>query len=236
MTIPSRFGASLIALAAAAWLTACSTQGTRPLPDAGIALGGETEIFDASRWEARWPGDDNPHVPGDNVTQYHVTFITKLVDRPPTELDLRVSRSIVRHYNPFGLRHAGGNVAEWCEDHWDGSSPYNTLGATANLAAVEHWVGQSKWVGFLAAEPATRSSTSICLEIEASGFRALDAEAQSAVEKGMVARLEEEGVAWDVGSYREAPCGLRLWGGATVETDDLEALFPWLDWAWEQQH
>ena len=102
----------------------------------------------------------------------------------------------------------------------------------ANLAAVADWVEKTPWVDFLAREPATRSSTSICLAIEDAWFRTLDTKAQREVVKRLVARLEQEGVAHDVGGYREAPPGLRIWGGATVERDDVEALLPWLDWAW----
>jgi len=98
-----------------------------------------------------------------------------------------------------------------------------------NLAAVERWVAKSDWARFLAADPATRSSTSICLALGAG-----DAAADEKLAKAIASRLEAEGAAFDIGSYRDAPPGLRLWGGATVETSDLEALFPWLDWAFEQ--
>ncbi|MCZ7665502.1 MAG: phosphoserine transaminase [Thermoleophilia bacterium] len=102
-----------------------------------------------------------------------------------------------------------------------------------NLAAVAAWVERSDWVDFLAEDPATRSCTSICLKIVDPWFRGLGAEPQARVAKDITALLDEEGVAYDVGSYRDAPAGLRLWGGATVETSDLEACFPWLDWAYE---
>ncbi|GBQ85143.1 phosphoserine aminotransferase [Gluconacetobacter johannae DSM 13595] len=101
----------------------------------------------------------------------------------------------------------------------------------ANLAVVADWVAQSDWAAFLAQNAAERSSTSICLTIVAPWFRALDAGAQAKAAKRIVALLEAEGVALDIGSYRDAPAGLRLWGGATVETADLRALLPWLDWA-----
>jgi phosphoserine aminotransferase len=101
----------------------------------------------------------------------------------------------------------------------------------ANLKAVEDWVAVSDWAGFLAAEAASRSSTSICLKVVADWFTALPEDAQAKAAKRMVALLDEEGVAFDIGAYRDAPPGLRLWGGATVETADMQALLPWLDWA-----
>jgi len=104
----------------------------------------------------------------------------------------------------------------------------------ANLAAVADWVARTDWVGFLAADPRTRSCTSICLAIVDPAFARLDAKARAAVVKQMTVRLEEERVAFDVASYRDAPPGLRLWGGATVERADLEAVLPWLDWAWRE--
>ncbi|MFY7958603.1 MAG: phosphoserine transaminase [Elsteraceae bacterium] len=104
----------------------------------------------------------------------------------------------------------------------------------ANLAAVAAWVAKTPWVDFLAERADTRSCTSICLKISDPWFRSLNAEGQAAAAKSLSDKLEKEGVALDAGSYRDAPPGLRLWGGATVETADLEALFPWIDWAWSQ--
>ncbi|MBU6497540.1 MAG: phosphoserine transaminase [Rhodospirillales bacterium] len=104
----------------------------------------------------------------------------------------------------------------------------------ANLAAIAAWVARSDWAGFLAADPATRSCTSICLTIKAPWFAALDGAAQAEAAKKLAALLEKEGVANDIGSYRDAPPGLRIWGGATVETGNIEALLPWLDWAHAQ--
>jgi phosphoserine aminotransferase len=101
----------------------------------------------------------------------------------------------------------------------------------ANLAAVARWVERTPWVDFLAEDPATRSCTSICLRIAAPWFTALDAEGQAAAAKKLASTLEKEGVALDAASYRDAPPGLRIWGGATVQTADIEALLPWLDWA-----
>ncbi|AWK89055.1 phosphoserine transaminase [Azospirillum thermophilum] len=100
-----------------------------------------------------------------------------------------------------------------------------------NLAIVAEWVERSDWAGFLAADPATRSCTSICLRFTDPEVLALPAEAQAALAKKMSALLEAEGAAFDAGSYRDAPAGLRLWGGATVENEDMEAVLPWLDWA-----
>ncbi len=101
----------------------------------------------------------------------------------------------------------------------------------ANLAAVAAWVERADWVGFLARVPETRSCTSICLEITHPWFRGLSEAERAERAKRLVELLDAEGVAHDIGAYRDAPPGLRLWGGATVERADLEALFPWLDWA-----
>ncbi len=106
--------------------------------------------------------------------------------------------------------------------------------ADANLAALERWVAQTPWVDFLAADPATRSNTSVCLKIVDETVAALDDDAQRAFVKDMEKRLAAEDVAFDVGGYRDAPPGLRIWCGATVETSDVEALCPWLDWAFAE--
>jgi phosphoserine aminotransferase len=103
-----------------------------------------------------------------------------------------------------------------------------------NLAAIARWVEKADWVDFLATDPATRSSTSICLKIADPWFQQQDAKTQSALAKEIGSRLDAEGVAHDIGSYRDAPPGLRIWGGATVESSDIEALLPWLDWAWAE--
>ncbi len=104
----------------------------------------------------------------------------------------------------------------------------------ANLAAIAGWVAKTDWVDFLAEVPATRSCTSICLKIVAPWFTVLDSEGQAAAAKKLASLLEKEGVALDAGAYRDAPPGLRIWGGATVETSDIAALLPWLDWAHAQ--
>ena len=93
-----------------------------------------------------------------------------------------------------------------------------------NLAVIEAFVAANDWIDFLAAEPATRSNTSICLSLD------LDPDQV----KQVVKLLDAEGVAHDIGAYRDAPAGLRIWGGATVERSDLEALMPWIEWAYRQ--
>lgn len=104
----------------------------------------------------------------------------------------------------------------------------------ANLDVVSGWVENSDWADFLAEEPATRSSTSICLRIVDEWAAGRDTQEIAATIKAAAKILDAEGVAFDIGSYRDAPPGLRLWGGATVESSDLEALLPWLDWAWSE--
>ncbi|NVJ70957.1 MAG: phosphoserine transaminase [Alphaproteobacteria bacterium] len=104
----------------------------------------------------------------------------------------------------------------------------------ANLKVLEDWVAKTDWVDFLAADKATRSNTSVCLKVVDPWFQALDAEAQAAVPKKLAAILDEEGVAYDIGAYRDAPPGLRIWTGATVEAEDLAALTAWLDWAYAE--
>ncbi len=103
-----------------------------------------------------------------------------------------------------------------------------------NLAAIEAWAAKTPWVGFLAADKAIRSCTSVCLVINDPAVAALDADGKAAFSKKMVALLEAEKVAYDIDAYRDAPPGLRIWAGATVETSDLEALFGWLEWAFAE--
>jgi phosphoserine aminotransferase len=107
--------------------------------------------------------------------------------------------------------------------------------ADTNFAVIDRFVEKSGWLGHLAVKPETRSNTSVCLSVVDPEVAALDKEAQAAFAKGMVAALDKEGVAYDIGSYRDAPPGLRIWCGATVETADLQALMPWLDWAFANQ-
>lgn len=103
--------------------------------------------------------------------------------------------------------------------------------ADRNAQVLFDWIAGADWVANLAADAATRSNTSVCLRIVDADVMALPVADQAAFVKGIVSRLEAEGVALDIGSYRDAPAGLRIWTGATVETADLEALTPWLDWA-----
>ncbi|MER8965516.1 phosphoserine transaminase [Mesorhizobium sp. M0808] len=107
--------------------------------------------------------------------------------------------------------------------------------ADANAAVLDRFVGKSSWLGHLAVDPATRSNTSVCLSFTDPDVAALDADGQAAFAKAIVSVLDKEGVAYDIGAYRDAPPGLRIWCGATVETSDLEALLPWLDWAFSAQ-
>ncbi len=102
----------------------------------------------------------------------------------------------------------------------------------ANLAAIAKWVEKSDWAAFLAEKLENRSCTSICLKITDAWFTGLSAEEQAKCAKKLAKLLEQQAVAFDVASYRSAPPGLRIWGGATVETTDIEALLPWLDWAY----
>ena len=102
----------------------------------------------------------------------------------------------------------------------------------ANLSAISAWVEQSEWAEFLANDPATVSSTSICLSIVDDWFSEQDEDAQRSLIKSLVSKLDSEGVALDIGGYRDAPPGLRIWGGGTIEASDIEALLPWLDWAY----
>lgn len=120
----------------------------------------------------------------------------------------------------------------WAEEI--GGLPKLIERSEANLAAVAAWVARTPWVDFLAADPAIRSCTSICLKIVDPAVTALDEEAQAAVPKKIASLLEKEGVAFDINGYRDAPPGLRIWGGATIDTADLEALLPWLDWAFDR--
>ncbi|HZS82340.1 MAG TPA: phosphoserine transaminase [Stellaceae bacterium] len=106
--------------------------------------------------------------------------------------------------------------------------------AEANAALIAEWVERTPWIRFLAEAPATRSCTSVCLAFAEPAFAALPREAQAAFVKRFAGLLEKEGVAFDIASYREAPPGLRIWTGATVERDDIAALLPWLDWAYAE--
>ena len=102
--------------------------------------------------------------------------------------------------------------------------------ADANAEALDRWVQSTEWIEHLAADPAIRSSTSVCLQFADRS----DSEANKARQKTLVKLLEQDNAAYDIGAYRDAPPGLRIWCGATVDTADIEALGPWLDWAWEE--
>ncbi len=105
--------------------------------------------------------------------------------------------------------------------------------ADGNAQTIADWVERTPWVANLAEKPAIRSNTSVCLKIVDKDVVAAPAEVQAAIAKKIASTLETEGVAMDIASYRDAPAGLRIWAGATVETSDIEALLPWLDWAFE---
>src|SRR6266446_4381585 len=104
----------------------------------------------------------------------------------------------------------------------------------ANLEVIAAWVARTPWVDFLAKDLQTRSNTSVCLRIVDPAISALSPDRQTAFTKGMAAALEKERVAYDIASYRDAPPGLRIWCGATIEATDVEALMPWLEWAYGQ--
>lgn len=103
-----------------------------------------------------------------------------------------------------------------------------------SLGNLEAWVARTDWVDFLAPDPATRSNTGVTLKIVDPRFTALDDDAQKAFMKEMTGLLEAEGVAFDANGYRDAPPGLRIWCGATVEPSDVARLTPWLDWAFAE--
>ncbi|AXV16090.1 phosphoserine transaminase [Neorhizobium sp. SOG26] len=107
--------------------------------------------------------------------------------------------------------------------------------ADANAKVIFDFVEANDWIENLAVDPATRSNTSVCLKIVDPQVTALDDDAQAAFAKGMVSILEKEGVALDIGAYRDAPSGLRIWAGATIEEADMKALMPWLTFAFETQ-
>jgi phosphoserine aminotransferase len=124
------------------------------------------------------------------------------------------------------------DALKWAEEI--GGLPTLIERADANFRVVANWVRDRDWVDFLAREPKTRSTTSVCLAIADPIFTRLDEPARYDVIKELCGLLEKEGVAYDIAGHRNAPPGLRIWCGATVERADLEALMPWLDWAWAQ--
>jgi phosphoserine aminotransferase len=115
-----------------------------------------------------------------------------------------------------------------------GGLPALLARSDANLAALSQWVEATPWVDFLAEDPKTRSNTSVCLKVVDPDILSASEDAQAAFAKTLAALLEKEGAAFDVAGYRDAPPGLRIWCGATVETSDIEALTPWLDWAYAE--
>ena len=106
--------------------------------------------------------------------------------------------------------------------------------ADANVAVLARGIEKSGWAAFLAASPRARSNTSVCLKITDAWFTGLKKEEQAAAAAKVASVIEKEGVAFDIGGYRAAPPGLRIWCGATVDSADVEALVPWLDWAFAQ--
>ena len=107
--------------------------------------------------------------------------------------------------------------------------------ADANAKVIHDFVATNEWIANLAVKAETQSNTSVCLKIVDKDIAALDEDGQANFAKGLVALLEKEGVAYDVGHYRDAPSGLRIWAGATIETADMQKLMPWLSWAFETQ-
>ena len=106
--------------------------------------------------------------------------------------------------------------------------------ADANTKAIADWVNVTPWVDFLARGPAIRSNTSVCLKVADTAVTRLSSDEQAKFAKALSGAVEKEGAGYDLGSYRDAPPGIRLWCGATVETADVEAVLPWLDWAFAQ--
>jgi phosphoserine aminotransferase len=104
--------------------------------------------------------------------------------------------------------------------------------ADANARVIADWVARTPWIDFLARDPALRSNTSVCLKVVDPVVSRLPADAQATFVKGIAAALEREGIAYDIDAYRDAPTGLRIWCGSTVERSDVEALTLWLDWAY----
>jgi phosphoserine aminotransferase len=121
------------------------------------------------------------------------------------------------------------DALRWAESV--GGLPGLIARSEGNLAAIEAWAAKTGWIGFLAEDKGIRSCTSVCLRITDATVAAMAPAARATFSKRLVALLEAEAVAYDIDAYRDAPPGLRIWAGATVERADLEALFPWLDWA-----
>jgi phosphoserine aminotransferase len=124
------------------------------------------------------------------------------------------------------------DTLKWAESI--GGLPALKARCNANFKALSEWVMRSGWIDFLAREPSYRSPTSVCLKIVDPTFAALDEKSQYGVVNAIADLLESEAVAFDVAGHRNAPPGLRIWCGTTVETAEIEELGPWLDWAWEK--
>jgi len=124
------------------------------------------------------------------------------------------------------------DTLKWAESI--GGQPSLRGRADANLAAIADWVSRTDWVDFLNVDVATRSNTSVCLKVVDERVTALPDDVQTAISKKIVSLLDVEGIAYDIGAYRDAPAGLRIWAGATIEASDLQALTPWLDWAFAE--
>jgi phosphoserine aminotransferase len=122
------------------------------------------------------------------------------------------------------------DALEWAKSV--GGLPALHARADANTKVINDWVARTRWIDFLAVHPAQRSNTSVCLKVVDPAVTRLDADAQAAFVKGIAAALDKEGVAYDIDAYRDAPPGLRIWCGSTAERADVEALTPWLDWAY----
>lgn len=116
-----------------------------------------------------------------------------------------------------------------------GGLPAMRARADANAKAIADWVAKTDWVDFLAADPATRSNTSVCLKIVDPEVTALPEDVQAKLAKAVVSRLDKEEIAYDIGAYRDAPTGFRIWCGSTVEASDVTALTAWLDWAYAEE-
>jgi phosphoserine aminotransferase len=121
---------------------------------------------------------------------------------------------------------------EWAELH--GGLSEMMARADANAAALSDWVAATPWIDHLAADPATRSNTSVCLKFADEAIAGRDEDGQLALVKKIASLLEAEDAAYDIAGYRDAPPGIRIWCGATVDTDDIVALTPWLDWAFHE--
>ena len=119
---------------------------------------------------------------------------------------------------------------EWAKETGGGTALQTR--ACMNAAALNEWVEERGWIENLARDPETRSNTSVCLKLTEAATEGLTEEQAAAIPKRMVALLDEEGAAYDIGAYRDAPPGLRIWCGSTVETQDIIDLLPWLDWAY----